>query len=166
MRNYGLPSATTGPCRVSSLGLDVLSTSSASVLVSLRTTNGSRQCGLLLSEPRPFELLMHRKTQGRWQALVSGLLPRELPGVRCRDEHGCIFRACLRDDGSGGADQQCTQPSALVRTPAPLLPSPEPHLAARLELLVSPPLSPPIGAVARAWARELTAGLAFRDFLL
>jgi len=159
-------------CSLPSFGLDVVATSSASVLVSLRPVNGTRpgQCPALSS--RRYEVLVHRRVEGRWQGLVSGPLPRELPGVRCGDEHGCVFRACSSIVGLtpkgvlGAADPHCTQPSLVLQTPRPVLPSPEPHLAARLELVVSPPLSPPNATVARAWVRELSDELSLPDFSL
>eukprot|EP00967_Tisochrysis_lutea_P118132 scaffold191626_cov34-Tisochrysis_lutea.AAC.1 len=160
-------------CALPAFGLDILPTSSASVLISLRAVNGSRpgRCSRLSSQS--FDLLMHRRAEGRWQGLVSGLLPREVPGVRCTDVYGCIFRACSiaydsknAFEHKGTADPHCTQPSAVVRTPPSVLPSPQPHLAARLELFVSPPLNPPLPINGREWTAQLNDRLNLVDFRL
>jgi len=168
-----MSSGTSADCGLPSFGLDTLPTSSASVLISLRGLNGTRpsHCPRLLK--LHFQLFMHRKAQGRWQGLISGLLPRELPGVRCSDNHGCVFRACFFSDTSNSvfqrrsaSDPHCTQPSSVLVTPPPELPSPQPHLAARLELVVSPPFASPMPTAARAWAKQLSIQVGFADFRL
>lgn len=163
-----MSSAASSECGLPSFGLEILPTSSASVLISLRGLNGTRPSHCPKLSKVHFQLFMHRKAQGRWQGLISGLLPRELPGVRCSDEHGCVFRACLFSDPSGSpksaTDRHCTQPSSVLVTPPPELPSPQPHLAARLELVVSPPFAPPMPTAARAWAKQLSVQLSFAGF--
>jgi hypothetical protein len=157
-----MSSAASSDCGLPSFGLEIVPTSSASVLITLRGLNGTRLSHCPKLSKLHFQLFMHRRAQGRWQGLISGLLPRELPGVRCSDEHGCVFRACFSDASKSAfqpkitAAPHCTQPSAVLVTPPPELPSPQRHLAARLELVVSPPFTPPMPTAARAWAQKLS----------
>ena len=148
------------------LVLTAAASSSASVLLRSGANTSAEeeaQCG-----PRPvLRVLILSKPHGEWQRLPQigrhgEPLPLELVGVRC--PHGCRIAINAR----GGFIHNATSSAdggELVFTPEPIIPPPHPP-GRRLELLLHPPLPPPLAASAGAFVAGVRSLLDAPGFIV
>lgn len=142
------------------LDLLVQPTSSASVLVSLFVANHTLRPHCSTSPSTLFNLLIQRRGDSGWAAMDQAeltTLPREVGGFRC--PHGCALRACIAN--GNGTTSHCSEASTVVKTPPPHLQMPRYEIAARLELMIQPPLRAHEGV--REWRNGLAAALGIRQ---
>lgn len=139
----------------------VYPTTSASVVVAFNRTarpGCADELGLAQTAGSLFVVLARHAGSEHWAELEQlgegQQLPVELGGLRCAA--GCAFRVRW-------ASKATSSETGLVRTPPPATKPSSKVYALRLELFVSPPLPPPVGTAAAAFAAGVASFLRMKS---